>query len=356
MPRNIEDLIEQIGTQNQETLDGIRADISDMQQKMARHGGGGSNGITNSWGSQFINSKTVDLAQVEQTRGRTSMEVVRNALTTDPASGGALGSPFRDTTVTGLPQQRLFIRDLLTVVPVNSGGSAEYAAQTNRTNNAAVAPEGTLKAESSATFELRQVPLVVIATWLKASRQILSDAPQLSALIDTELTYDVGLAEEEEILFGAGGAGNLEGLVPQATAFADPLALATPTEIDTLGSAILQASLTRTAPDGIALNPADWWRLKLTKDDNGRYIFGDPQTEAVPRMFGLPVAATEALAPGNFLVGSFKSQVLYDRWKIRIEAGFEGQDFVKNMVSLLAEERVGLAVKRPEALIYGSFA
>ncbi|MDK4627576.1 phage major capsid protein, partial [Kingella kingae] len=55
------------------------------------------------------------------------------------------------------------------------------------TNNADVVAEGTLKPESTLTFEPTSAPVVTIAHWIQATRQILSDAPMLESYISTRL-------------------------------------------------------------------------------------------------------------------------------------------------------------------------
>jgi HK97 family phage major capsid protein len=71
----------------------------------------------------------------------------------------------------------------------------------------------------------------------------------------------------------------------------------------------------------------------------------------------MPVAATQAMAVDKFLVGNFQAAAtLYDRWAARVEVSTEHSDFfVRNLVAVLAEERIGLAVKQPLALTYGDF-
>ena len=73
-------------------------------------------------------------------------------------------------------------------------------------------------------------------------------------------------------------------------------------------------------------------------------------------LFGLPIVATQAMAVDKFLVGNFAAAAtLYDRWTPRVEVSTEHSDFfVKNPVAaILAEVRIGLAVRRPAALTYG---
>ncbi|TMJ19552.1 MAG: phage major capsid protein [Alphaproteobacteria bacterium] len=332
------------------------ARIDEIEQKLARRGGGDGTHVGASLGQQFVDAKGAGLASM--TRGdRASLEVKASltSLTTDAAgSVGDLIVPQADTATT-LPRRRLTIRNLLTVVNATSG-SVEYPKQTGRTNSAAPVAEGATKPESDIKFDLETVPMRVIAHWMKASRQVLEDVPQLRSIIDDELLYGLSLVEEAQLLFGDGTGQNLEGMAALATAYASPISPdPTENEIDTIALAILQASLTDIPPDGVVLHPSDWWRMRLLKDGEGKYILGDPGVVAEPRLFGLPVVTTQAMTVDKFLVGAFKAQTLYDRWSARVEVGFVNDDFTKNLVTVLGEERIGFAAKRPEALIYGDF-
>ena len=191
---------------------------------------------------------------------------------------------------------------------------------------------------------------------MKASRQILEDEPQLSDLIDSEMRYGLAIKEELQLLSGDGTGANLLGMIPQATAYSDPLGISGGTFIDTVGTAILQAALADFPANGIIMHPADWWRMRLIKDNDGKYILGDPQAVVQPSLFGLPVVVTKAMPVDKFMVGDFKAAAtLYDRWQPRVEAGYVNDDFTRNLVTILAEERIAFAVKQPTALTYGDF-
>jgi len=186
----------------------------------------------------------------------------------------------------------------------------------------------------------------------------MSDAPQIEGMIDSDLRYGLALKEEEQILFGDNTGANLDGLTPNATAFVNPLdGEYTPsTAIDTIGLAILQVTLADYMPSGIVIHPADWMKMRMTKDGDSKYILGDPQAVVEPNLFGLPVVPTKAMTAGNFLVGDLRSAAtLYDRWQPRVEVGFVDDDFTRNMVTIRAEERIALAVRHGEAMAYGSF-
>lgn len=304
------------------------------------------------WGSQFVTEKKSELEGLMRSKGSVSLNV--KALTNAADSVGVMGSPYRDQTVL-LPRQRMTIRDLLSVVEIGTG-TVEYVRQTSRPTGAAMVPEGALKPLSDFAFDLASTTAQVIAHHIKASRQALEDHAQLRDLIDVEMRHGLALKEEEQLLFGDGIAPNLSGLVQAAPDFVDPLGLTAPTRIDLIGAALLQSALADYPATGIVMHPSDWVRISLLKDADGRYIVGSAVDMVQPRLFGLPVIATKAMVAGEFILGDFaRAATIYDRWQPRVEVGFVDQDFTRNMITILAESRIALAIKQPLALVYGSF-
>ena len=70
----------------------------------------------------------------------------------------------------------------------------------------------------------------------------------------------------------------------------------------------------------------------------------------------VPVIATNAINQDTFMVRDFNSAaVLLDRESAHIDIATEDQDdFVRNMIKIRCEERIGLAVRLPQALIKGA--
>jgi HK97 family phage major capsid protein len=191
---------------------------------------------------------------------------------------------------------------------------------------------------------------------MKASRQIMDDAPQLRSVIDGRLTYGLQFVEEAELLYGDGTGQHLAGIIPQATAYSAAFTPALPTAIDTLRLASLQATLALYPASGYVLHPTDWGRIELTKDTQGRYIVGDPTGVLGKRLWNLPVVDTQAMQAGKFLTGAFQlGAQIFDRLSIEILISTENMDdFTRNMVTIRGEERLALAVYRPAAFIYGN--
>lgn len=258
--------------------------------------------------------------------------------------------------------RRLTVRDLIPQTTTNSN-MIEFAAENVFTNNAgpqydATSPttgtEGAVKNESGITFTLTQRAIVTLAHWIPASRQILADAPRLAGYIDGRLRYGLALEEEDELLNSSGTSGELYGLLNGATAFTG--GVTNQTALDTLLKAIVQCSLSEYDADGIVLHPGDWRDIILLKDTTGRYLFSDPQSITTPRVWGRPVVATQSMTAGTFLVGAFSlAAEIVDRENATVRIAEQHADFfVRNMVAILAEERLALLIYRAAALIKGN--
>ncbi len=339
-------------------LNELKARVDEVEQKAVRrqHDGGDE---VKSLGRQFVETDGFKSILANGNRGRASMEVKATitSLTTDVA--GAAGDLVQTTRLAGIiapPDRKLTVRDLLMPGRMD-GNSLEYVQETGFTNAADMVEEGALKPQSDIKFDLKQTAAKVIAHHMKASRQILDDASQLQSYIDGRLRYGLAFKEEQQILNGDGTGQNLLGIIPQATAYAKPAGVATTAEstLDTLRFAMLQAILAEYPASGHVLNPIDWTNIETLKDTSGQYIIGNPQGAINPTLWALPVVQTQALTAGKFLTGAFSMGAqIFDRWLSRVEVATENEDdFVKNLVTILAEERLALAVYRPEAFIYG---
>jgi HK97 family phage major capsid protein len=72
--------------------------------------------------------------------------------------------------------------------------------------------------------------------------------------------------------------------------------------------------------------------------------------------FGVQVVMSNNMAVGKFLIGSLRtSAVLYNRSGAVVDMGYVNDDFTKNLVTIRAEERLGLGVERPTGIRYGNF-
>jgi HK97 family phage major capsid protein len=288
--------------------------------------------------------------------GTFEAQTFNKSLGSDAGSAGALIQPMQVPGIVAPGLRRLVIRDLLSQGRISSN-SLEYVREELFTNNAAPVKEKALKPESDITFSKQTANVKTVAHWVQASRQVMDDAPMLQSYVNNRLLYGLALKEEEQLLNGDGAGDNLQGLNAVADDYDSALNATGDTRADIIAHAIFQVTESEFSASGIILNPRDWHAIALLKDSEGRYIFGGPQAFTSNIMWGLPVVPTKAQEQGTFTVGGFDlaSQV-WDRMDATIEVSREDRDnFVKNMLTILCEERLTLAHYRPSAIIKGKF-
>jgi HK97 family phage major capsid protein len=309
--------------------------------------------------------------RADLTSGRYGQKDVFSALPT--GTPGSFGTIERDAIVTS-PMRTRRVRDLF---PTRTTTAAviEYFRMigftvpgTTANNNASTVAERSggafgLKPQSSMVFEGHQAPVRTLAHWEAAHRNVLSDEPQLRSIIDNELLYGLRLQEDQQILNGDGTGENLLGILNtsgvQNYAWSDGNTQPVPdTKADAIRRAATLAFLAYYEPTGVVLHPNDWEDIELTKDTNGQYLVAvSVALGGEPRIWRMPVVDTPAIDEGTALVGAFGTGAqLYDREQASIRISEQHADFfVRNAIVVLAEERLALAVKRPESFVAVDF-
>jgi HK97 family phage major capsid protein len=281
---------------------------------------------------------------------------------------GTFGAVQRDPIVVP-PMRTKRVRDLFPV-RTTTAQVIEYFRMTGFANNAATVAQRNndntnfgVKPQSSFTFVGEQAPVRTIAHWEAAHRNVLADEPQLRSIIDNELMYGLRLQEDAQILAGDGTGENLQGVLTTAgiqeydwsSGATAPVA---DSKADAIRRAATLAFLAYYEPTGVVLHPNDWEDIELAKDQNGQYLVAvSVALGGEPKLWRIPVVETPAIAEGTALVGAFGTGAqLYDREQASIRISEQHSDFfVRNAIVVLAEQRLALAVKRPEAFVKINF-
>lgn len=337
----------------------LKARLDAAEQLLAKlENGEGGTTKSESMGEIFTSADGFEQYAIKAAGGAKASfsTTIKAAVTSLPTSAGSMIEPTRVGLVRPL-QQRLTVRDLLNWGRTVSN-SVEFVRETGFANNANVVSENPtgIKPESDLTFEPDSAPVATIAHWIRASRQVLSDIPMLQSYIDGRLRYGLKLKEEAQLLKGSGVGLNILGLFTAATDYANPgVVVQNETGIDRLRLAMLQVTLAELEADGIVLSPVDWAAIELTKTTLNSYLFAQPQGIAQPSLWGRPVVATQSMDVGDYLVGNFQQAAQgWDREDTTVSVSTEDRDnFVKNMVTILCEERLALTIFRPEGLVKG---
>jgi HK97 family phage major capsid protein len=336
--------------------------VQDLEQKGVKLRGGPGEGksfidmIKSDDSYKSLSSNSANRAEIEVTKSDlAAMKEVK-------VTSAGIVAPIYDPVIQPGIRQELRIRDLLTAIPV-TGQSYTYFREKLHTRGAAPVAEGGTKPTSDVTFEPVTDRVKKIAVWMPVTEEALADVPQMQGYIQELLRYDLKLEEENQILKGDGTGENLNGLMTQATVYDATLTKAGDTSIDIVRRGIYQVrKQSKLSADGVVMSELDWMNIELQKDGENRYLFANLQGLVTPILWGRPVITSDSMDEGDaddggeFLIANFaRAAILFDRMTYLFKMGLINDMFIKNMMALLAEERLGLGVRRKEALVKGNF-
>lgn len=345
------------GITDPNVIKGALGRLHDLEQKMADAGNGPGlirGAANNPFATDQFQARMNMLKEGHKSTGNillpgVTMKNVKALV--NVGTGGSVG--FTGATQRGptLPvvQPPLTVLDVFQSIPM-SGNQYEYV-QLTRTANAAVqATEGAQKAETHFDSDLKIAHAATVATYTMASRQVLADSPQLSALLSSTLAFDVVKKYEDLVVNGTGVGNSILGLEPQAVPFSHTLS----PKVDRIDECIatmwddgFQASV-------VLMNPFDLVDIETERSPEDSHYIGSGWSNPGPNppsIWRLPVARTGALDQGTALVVDSRFVWLLDREQVTTAISTEDRDnFIKNLVTILCEMRGSMALLNTSAV------
>lgn len=238
--------------------------------------------------------------------------------------------------------------------------AAAWVAEATATSPTTLGQSG-VKPESSWTLELASSEVATLAHWIAVTNQTLEDDPQMRALIEGRLIDGLKLVEDDSLVNGDGSGASLVGIlnIVGIQDLDDTYFSANPVEDPSANNGDLNRLLRamtlirivgRARPSFILANPYDMERFMSMTDAQRQYYGAGPFGNAAIRtIWGTPVIQTEALDIGHAVVGDGRMAAVWDRMEATIKIGLINDQLIRNMQTILAEERLAFAVYRPAA-------
>jgi HK97 family phage major capsid protein len=273
---------------------------------------------------------------------------------------GQLNTPQFVEGVVGLKFQPFTVADLIPNAATGSS-SVSYVIESAFQDLTATVSEKGAKPQLDLTLARRQDNVTKIANVAKVTDEMFQDAPQFQGYLQNRMIFGVQRVEETQLLNGNGTPPNLQGILNRSGLATTVTTTATLTALKAIEGIYNQITALRSTsfiePDAIVIHPTDWQTIRLGKDSQNQYYAGGPFTGAygnpspsnLDSLWGLKVVITTAIAQGTVLVGGFaESAQIFRRQGITVEMTDSNvDDFVNNLITLRAEERLALAVYRP---------
>ena len=244
-----------------------------------------------------------------------------------------------------------------------SGNALKYFILGAKEDNSAPSPKGVAEAAAKPQFHIVEssatVTLQKIAGWFYETDELLEDNAFLKSALDARGLYELDAAIESYLLTTLLGTSGLGSETYAHNADVDP---------DTVFKAIMDVkSNSGLNADTIIMNPADYQAVRLLKDGTGGTIgqyygggcfygpYGNGNADLQPGLWGLKTIVTPNITAGTVLVGAFKQGASVitkagEGARIEVHTG-DHDDAIYNRVTVVVEERLGLAVRRPAAFV-----
>lgn len=296
---------------------------------------------------------------------------VRAKAASDPFSATSLGENYiagwgtqyqRD--IVNARRERLVIADLMPNLQVTASTIKYLVEKSKRIAEGgfATVAEGAKKPYVRFdNFDIVTESLSKIAGLTKLTDEMVEDHDFMAAWINTQLLYELSVAEESQLLNGDGAGSNLTGLLNRSGL--QTMEAASAAELpDTIYKANTAISLaTPLTGDAVLINPADYQNIRLTKDANGQYMgggyftgpYGNGGVMVDPPLWGMRTVQTQAVPVGTVVVGAFRQgATILRKGGVRVDSTRTNvDDFENNLVTFRAEERLGLMVQHPAAFV-----
>lgn len=221
--------------------------------------------------------------------------------------------------------------------------------------------EGVKKNQIDFDWVEKSAEVLKITAFIKVSKEALEDVDGLEAEINNELTEQILLKVDSELLTGAGTTGILSGIQANDTAYdASSFAgtIVNPNKSDVLRTAIAQIVAANFVPDYALLHPNDIASMELEKGTDGHYVLPPFRSADGTVISGVRVLGNTGQTVDKFTVGDFTKFHVRMREDMMIDIGLENDDFTKNLRTILAEVRLVSYVKTQNvpAFVSGDFS
>ncbi|MET7949224.1 phage major capsid protein [Micromonospora sp. NPDC005324] len=240
---------------------------------------------------------------------------------------------------------------VLDFIPTTTTAQAAvvYMEETTFTNNAAETAEAGTYPESALALTEVSSPVRKVSTFIPITDEQLEDVDQARGYVDNRLRFMLRQRMDLQVLVGNGTAPNLRGInniagIQTQAKGADP----TP---DAFYKAMVKVRVTgRAVPDLHVMHPNDWMDIRLLRTADGVYIWGNPSEAGPERLWGLPVAQSDAQTEGTGLTGDTSFLELSMRRGIVVQvSNSHGTYFIEGKQAVRADVRAAFIVYRPTA-------
>jgi HK97 family phage major capsid protein len=348
--------IEKMATTEQvATLKGNLDELAEKLVEMQKSENVDSNGFVEL--EKGLTEKADEIAR-QKTSGTIAnftVKAVGPVLTTNVTHAGG-GSVVAMTQNTGelyaTPDNRLFAEGIMNFMPVELD-SIVYIDEVNGEGGAGMTAEGSTKSQSDVDYVERTLNLQNVTHFIKVSTKMLRQPAYIVQAVRNTLLRKLELKKQQQLLSGNDTAPEIKGIKTWATAFSAgsfALSVTAPNLNDLIR--VLVAQIAEGADDWMPnyaiVSHKRLADMDLKKASDGHYVLPPFSTLDNRIVAGVRVIASNEFTDDELLVGDFSKAHYVANSNIQISVNLDGNDFTKNLRTILAEQAIGLYVSSNE--------
>ena len=275
-----------------------------------------------------------------------SVEAKAAAVMDIPSAVSGATTQYEKEVIPGY-RRELLIADLFSTEQISGNAVTFYPESSTVEGGPDVVAEGAKKPMMSfGDPTAKTVSLSKIASYMKETDELIEDTPWLADAINQRGMYQHQLKVEDFLVAQLLGTSGVQ--------------TGTGVGADDIFKAATNVKLQTGLPaDAVVVNPADYQTMRLAKDQNGQYYgggyfygqYGQGGIIEQPSIWGLRTVVSAAVPAGEAIVGAFRlGAEILKKGGVTVDIAKQNEDdFIKNLVTILIEERIALAVRRPAA-------
>jgi HK97 family phage major capsid protein len=292
-----------------------------------------------------------------------TVKAVGTMLESANVSGGNVPVEQRIQGLNTIASRKIRLMDLVSRGTATSN-LISWVYQSGKEGAAGGTAEGAVKNQIDFNLVVASEVVVKRTAFIKVSTEMLTDIDFIESEINNELIRELNKDVELTAYSGNGTAPNMNGVRTVATTFAAgdfALAIDNANQADVLVVAINQIAIAeQPEPTAILMHPTDVAKLMVVKvsSTDRRYVDRLQLIAGQLSLDGVPIIKTTLVTAGTYLVGAFNLATLYSLGTLSIEMGLSGDDFTRNLRTIIAEFRGAMVVKNNDrtAFVKGTFA
>ena len=299
-----------------------------------------------------------DVIKAQKTQGNIAnitLKAVGPVLTTNVTSqaGGNIVAMTQSTgELYATPENRLFAESIMNGMRVDLD-TITYIDEVAGEGDAGMTSEGGTKSQSDVDYVERTIALQNVTHFIKVSTKMLRQPSYIVDAVRTRLLRKLELKKQSQLLAGDGTAPAIKGIKEWATAFsagayADSVIEPNLNDLIRVVVGLISENADDFVPNYVILSHKRLADMDLKKASDGHYVLPPFSTLDNRVVAGVRVVASNEFTDDELLVGDFtKANYCYNQ-DIQVSINLDGNDFTKNLRTILAEQPIALYVSSNE--------